>query len=291
MVDKKFTVCTGRRCVIGEGPVWNAFERRLYFTNGYGGNEICRLDPYTRRVSVRPVSRGVAAMAFDIDNRLIVSRADGVFYLRPDDSAEALYDTAEHSILFGNDMKAGPDGRIYIGTQSGKRKGVSDKIDGKLYRIDKNGDVKVLLDGLILSNGLDWSPDEKRFYHTDSDTALIREYAFDRGSGEIEYTGRSAEVPGVDGFTVNTAGDILAACWGKKHIAVIDTEKFRVAGHIETPCAIPASCGFAGDAMEFLVITSAAFGADPETDKDAGFAVMMESEYRGRAPYLFGQAR
>ncbi len=28
------------RCIIGEGPIWNDFEKRLYFTNGMGGKEI-----------------------------------------------------------------------------------------------------------------------------------------------------------------------------------------------------------------------------------------------------------
>ena len=88
---------------------------------------------------------------------------------------EALYDTSKYNILYANDMKVGPDGRIYVGTQSSKRYGVSDKIDGKLYSIDSSGEVRVLLDGLILSNGLEWSMDEKRFYHTDSDTHMIKE--------------------------------------------------------------------------------------------------------------------
>ena len=32
-----------KRCIIGEGPIWNVWEEKLYFTNGYG-NEICCLD-------------------------------------------------------------------------------------------------------------------------------------------------------------------------------------------------------------------------------------------------------
>ena len=88
-------------------------------------------------------------------------------------------------------MKAGPDGRIYVGTQSGKRAGISDEVDGKLYSIEKGGKVRVLLDGLRLSNGLDWSIDEKYFYHTDSDTNIIKEYAFDGKAGSIEFTGKT----------------------------------------------------------------------------------------------------
>ena len=138
-----------KRCTIGEGPIWNKKESCLYYTNGMG-SEICKLDIYTGDLSVRSVDVGCAAFAFDTNNRLIVSRMDGVFYLNDDNTAEPLYDTNKYDIKFCNDMKVGPDGCIYVGTQSSKRLGISSKIDGKLYRIEKNGKVDILLDGLIL---------------------------------------------------------------------------------------------------------------------------------------------
>ena len=162
-----------KRCVIGEGPIWNDFEKKLYFTNGME-NEICTLEVYSGKLEVRPVDVGVAAFAFTKDNRLIVSRCDGVFILNKDNTTEELYDASKISINLANDMKVGPDGRIYVGTQSGKRAGVSDKLDGRLYSIDNKGNVRILLDNLILSNGLEWSIDEKYFYHTDSDTIIIK---------------------------------------------------------------------------------------------------------------------
>lgn len=276
-----------KRCIIGEGPVWNVKESLLYFTNAFG-NEICMLDIYTGKLQVRPVNGGAAAMAFDKDNRLIISRADGVWYLRDDDTLEALYDTNRYQIQYGNDMKAGPDGRIYVGTQSAKRYGVSDQVDGKLYSIDPFGKVRVLLDGLILSNGLEWSMDEKRFYHTDSDTRFIKEYDFDKKTGDLSFTGRQVRVEGVDGFTIDRDDRILAACWGKSHIAVVDTVSMEVCDYIKTPVKIPASCGFAGKNMEELVVVTASYGTDIETDMDAGYTYLHRYPVGGRAPYLFG---
>lgn len=37
MKYNKANICTEKRCIIGEGPIWNSFEHRLYFTNGFGG--------------------------------------------------------------------------------------------------------------------------------------------------------------------------------------------------------------------------------------------------------------
>ena len=278
---------SNKRCIIGEAPIWNDKENVMYFTNGFG-NEICMLDIYTGELKVRPVDGGVAAIAFDKDNRLIVSRYDGVYYLKNDNTMESLYDTAKYHISYANDMKVGPDGRIYVGTQSGKRCGVSDKVDGKLYSIDSSGRVRVLLDGLILSNGLDWSMDEKRFYHTDSDTHIIKEYDFDKESGDIAFTGRQVRVDGVDGFTIDRADYILAACWGKGHIAVIDTKTMENTGYITTLAEIPASCGFVGKDLEYLAVVTASYGADLAKNPNAGFTYLYKRSERGRKPYLFG---
>lgn len=285
--DRKMKLICDKRCIIGEAPIWNEKESLMYFTNGFG-DEICMLNIYTGELRVRPVNGGAAAMAFDKDNRLIISRADGVFYLKDDNTLEALYDTEKYRILYGNDMKVGPDGRIYVGTQSGKRYGTSDKVDGKLYSIDASGNVRVLLDGLILSNGLEWSMDEKRFYHTDSDTRIIKEYDFDKESGDIVFTGRQVRVAGVDGFTIDREDKILAACWGKGHIAVIDTKSMEITGYMETPARIPASCGFVGDDMDYLAVVTASYGADIEKDPNAGFAFVYQNGMCGRKPYLFG---
>ena len=168
-------------------------------------------------------------------------------------------------------------------------KGISEDIDGKLYSIDKNGNVRILLDGLRLSNGMEWSLDEKLFYHTDSDTGIIREYFFDKGSGDISYSGREVSVPGVDGFTIGNDGCLYVGCWGRGHVAVVDTKTLTVKSHIEIPALIPTSCGFMGEGVDMLAITTADYGSDLEKDPNAGFTVIQKMEVCGRKPYRFGK--
>ena len=78
---------------------------------------------------------------------------------------------------------------------------MSDKTDGKLYSIDKHGNVRVLLDGLILSNGLDWSADGKYFYHTDSGTKLDEwmpgEILYDNAVNNAKLAMRTSEIVGI----------------------------------------------------------------------------------------------
>ena len=181
----QFEILSSKRCKLGEGPIWNVREQRLYCTNGYGANELCIYDVVTDKLTVRKLPFGVAAYAFDTQGRLIISHAEGVHILNDDDTLTPIYDNNLYKIDFANDMKVGPDGAIYVGTQSRKRKKISDDIDGKLYRISTEGEVDILLDGLLLSNGMEWSIDETKFYHTDSGTQIIKEYFFDPNTAEL----------------------------------------------------------------------------------------------------------
>ena len=286
-VSEVYTV-RQNKCVIGESPIWNEFDKKLYFVNSMGPNEICTYDPNTQRISARAYSEGTAAIAFSKDGRMLVSRPSGAYYLNADGSTSPLYDAGQHNLRYCNDSKVGPDGRFYVGTQSEKRLGISDKTNGRLYSIDKNGNVRLLLDGMRLSNGMEWSLDEKFFYHTDSDTHIIKEYAFDAQSGDIEFTGREVKVQNVDGFTINKDGQLLAACWGLGHIALIDTKQLTVKDLIPLPVTIPASCGFFGENMDTLAVTTASFGANTDKDPDTGYLCYLKTNSGGRKPYLFG---
>lgn len=273
------------RCIIGEGPIWNAKEQKLYFTNGMG-NEICAYDFCLDKVSCRSLPFGVAAFAFDKKNNLIVSHSKGVHILNSDNTLSQIYDNSKYQIQYANDMKVGPDGAIYVGTQSSKRRGVSDKVDGKLYRISPNGEVEILLDGLMLSNGMEWSLDERKFYHTDSDTGIIKEYDFDK-FGKITFTGRQVLVPRVDGFTIGNDECLYVGCWGLGHVAVVETRKLEIIDYIKIPTDIPTSCGFCGENMDFLAITTASLNVDIQADENAGFTILKKMDIRGRKPYIY----
>ncbi len=280
-------VVFNQRCIIGEGPIWCEFDNKLYHVNGLA-QEICCIDIKTNENTVRKLDFVVPAIGFSKKGEMLISCFDGAFILNDDNTRTPLYDQEKFEIKYGNDAKVGPDGRFYIGTQSSKYFGVSDEVDGKLYSIDKNGEVKILLDKLVVSNGFDWSMDEKRFYHTDSATKIIKEYYFDKEKGEIAFTGRQVSVPGVDGFTIDQNDFLFVACWGEGHIAVVDTLDMKIKEYIDIPAKIPASCCFVGKDMNQLAIVTATYGADLQKDKNAGYTFICEADTKGRKPYLFG---
>lgn len=60
------------RCIIGEGPVWNEFNNKLYHVNGFGANEICSIDLKTKEIVIRKLDFGVSAMAFTKKGEMIM---------------------------------------------------------------------------------------------------------------------------------------------------------------------------------------------------------------------------
>jgi sugar lactone lactonase YvrE len=280
-------VISTQRCIIGESPIWDEYSRKLYQVDGFGKKILC-IDISSKEIAIKNVDFTPAAIAFTKKHEILVSCLDGAFILNDDGKKTPIYDISKHSIKYGNDAKVGPDGRFYVGTQSSKYFGASDEVDGKLYSIDADGKVKVLLDGLLLSNGFDWSVDEKRFYHTDSGTRIIKEYKFDRENGSISETGRQLKVDGIDGFTIDHNDCLYIACWGLGHIAVVDTKTMEIIDYIKVPTVAPASCAFAGKNMDKLAIVTASFQVDETKDNLAGFTFIYDAKTYGRKPYLFG---
>lgn len=275
-----------KRCIIGEGPIWNEREQALYFTNGFQ-KEVCIYNFMTEQMHIRTLPFGASAIAFEEQGNLILSHAGGVHILTNDDTLIPLYDPEKYAIKRASDMKIGPDGAIYVGTISEKFLGISEKLDGKLYRISQDGKVDILLDGLSLSNGLEWSMDETKFYHADTGKAEIKEYYFDKATGEIKFSGRKVCIEGADGLTIGRDNCLYVSCAWKKYVAVVDCATLSIVSYISPPKTFPMSCCFCGENMDVLAVTTASDTADLEKDENAGFTVLAKQNINGRKPYLF----
>lgn len=140
---------------------------------------------------------------------------------------------------------------------------------GALYCLETDGQVRRVLEGVSLSNGLDWSPDGGTFYYVDSRSGGIDAFAFDVSTGELTNRRRIVElefppeVGFVDGMCVDTDGGLWVAVWGAGEV-----RRYSPAGELDTtirlPVRQPTSCIFAGKALDVLVITTARRGLPAE---------------------------
>jgi sugar lactone lactonase YvrE len=175
-----------------------------------------------------------------------------------------------------NDGKVGPDGRLYLGT-------FSRDYTAAFYRMESNGTLTELFDGVGNSNGLDWSPDGKTFYYNDTPTGRTDAFDFDVNTGTLSARREVFHYSGgnPDGMTIDCEGNLWTAVWGSNTVVCVDPVKGKVLRKIELPVSQIACCAFAGDDMKTLVITTAAHGMQLKDEPLAGSVFAMQMDVAG----------
>src|SRR6266404_3066716 len=162
-----------------EGPVWDA-RRELYFSDVIGGG-VHLLDRVDTVSLVVPRRRGIGGMALHVSGGLVVGGRDiAVVGLRAgvaDGTTRVLLslDAIPGATGF-NDLTTDQAGRIYVGSLAYRVFGGEEPKPGYLHVIDLDGKMRTLSDGILLTNGLGFSPDGKLLYHSDARAALVRVY-------------------------------------------------------------------------------------------------------------------
>src|SRR5689334_9321150 len=119
--------------------------------------------------ALRPRSAGGAVIA--VERGFVLEDADG--------SLTALPPVWSDPGVRMNEGGCDPDGRFWCGSMAyDQRPGAA-----ALYRLDPDGSVRRVLEGVTVSNGLDWSPDGSLAYYDDTATHRGDVFDYDRGSG------------------------------------------------------------------------------------------------------------
>ena len=240
---------------LGEGPFWDAATRRLHWVDILAP-ALLSGDPVTGERSSRPMPEliGVA-----------IPKDTGGFVCATETGIKTISDTGEIAVLAEpeadrpgnrfNDGKCDSRGRLWVGslainTEPGR---------GRLWRIDADGAATLMEDGLHISNGLGWSPDDKTFYFTDG-PRTIWAYDFDVEAGTISNRRPFVEFgPGdgvPDGLTVDADGHVWVAIWDGWAVRRY-TPEGRVERTISLPVPRPTSCTFGGPNLDRLFVTTA----------------------------------
>jgi sugar lactone lactonase YvrE len=249
--------------LLGEGPVWDVEEGRLYWVDGTGRRvnkpSIWRMDPKTGKVENWRVDHDVGALALRRNGGAVLALDDG-FYFFDFGTGKldliALVD-AEQPRSRLNDGKCDRRGRFYAG-------GMDDKEELKicgLYRLDPDLKVTQIDKGIICSNGPCWSPDNKTFYFADTFQGEYWAYDFDIETGSVSnkrlFASFKDDAGVADGSTIDEEGCV----WNAQ---VIGGELVRYApdGSVERRIGMPVknvtSLMFGGDRLDELYCTSMA---------------------------------
>jgi sugar lactone lactonase YvrE len=189
-----------------------------------------------------------------------------------------------------NDGTVGPDGRFYAGSFNQKD---LDAPDGCLYRVDCDGKTVVIDTGLVLPNGMAFSPDGATLYLTEMWARRIVAYNFDPGAGTVSGRRTLVTVPVSegypDGLIVDEQGFLWSGHWQGFRVTRYDPDGGKVL-HIDVPVPTATCMAFGGPDLGQLYITTAKKGLTPEqlaAYPEAGDLFWVRPGVRGREEHQF----
>lgn len=242
-----------------EGPVWD--ERGFLYVSDEEQNKIFKVFGGGRKEEV--ISLGDPdGNTYDRQGNLIdcASVLRAIISVTPDGKYTILADKFEGKKFNSpNDVIVGPDGALYftdptLDLPKGEKQEV---LFQGVYRLDRNGGVRLLTNELTQPNGLAFSPDGKHLYVDDSKQRNIRVYDVNPDesldNGRIFGAEPGAKGEGVpDGMRVDQAGNLYVT--GPKGIWIWDSEGHHL-GTIEMP-EQPANLNWGDSDYGTLYITA-----------------------------------
>ncbi|MGW1542112.1 SMP-30/gluconolactonase/LRE family protein [Streptomyces sp. NPDC002309] len=275
------------RLELGEGIRWT--DRGIVLVDILAGRLLTAAgspaDPL-REVARLPVPLGAVAPVAGAPGSWMAAAGTGICLLAPDGSTRWLAQPeadADRPMRM-NDGTADPFGRFWAGSMAYD----ADEGRGSLYRVDEDGTVTRVLDGITVPNGPAFTADGEVMYLADSARGVIRRHSVDPATGGLG----SAEVfvtvadGSPDGMAVDAEGAVWVAVWGTGTV-----RRYLPDGRLDRTLRLPARQP-AGVCLErdLLHITTARVGlAAPGPLDGAVFTARVDvpgrpaDEYRHRA--------
>ncbi len=278
-------------CDLGENPLWHPLERRLYWTDITRGR-LYRYDPATGRHEQCYQGETVGGFTIQADGSLLLFMQRGRIAIWRGGELENVLDEipADREGRF-NDVIADPAGRVFCGTVSLPVVGAR---PGRLYRLDTDGSLHLVLDGVTVSNGMGFTPDRRKMYYTDTRPRHIYRFDYDEATGALANQRLWLQVPegqgGPDGMTVDAEGHVWSAHWGGGALYRYSPEGVEEL-RIPFPALKVSSASFGGPDLDELYVTTALSGGDRSVEgPGAGALFRLRPGVRG-LPKFFSRVK
>jgi sugar lactone lactonase YvrE len=278
------------RALLGEGPLWDQEDRCLYWVD-IKGSAVHRFDPATGRDTRWSTPEPVGSLARRARGGLVVALRSGFHAFDLDTGAAeplAKPELDRPGNRF-NDGKPDRRGRFWAGSMCDSAAAPT----GALYRLDTDGSCRRMVDGIVISNALCWSPDGRTMYHGDTARRIVWAWDSDPERGEIEnrrvFVTLSADEGSPDGATVDADGFVWLAHWDGWQLTRHDPTG-RTERVIRLPVQRPTCPAFGGPDLDVLYVTSASSGLSRwsrATQPWAGGILALDPGVRGLAEARF----
>lgn len=267
---------------LGEGPLWDVEEQRLYWIDSSAA-EIWSCKEDGSDVKLYYVPSHIGSMALREKGGAVLALANG-FNLYDFETSKLTHigdpeaDEPENRM---NDGKVDRRGRFVAGYMAydhdrfDANRGQRPVPNSSLYRLDPDLTITRLDSGIKCSNGPCWSPDDTKFYFSDSYKNIMYVYDYNIEDGNVSNRRpfiSTLDYPGTfDGSTVDAEGYIWNAhVFGGKII------RYAPDGTIDREIPFPVrnltSVMFGGKDLDTLYATSMGrpINGVPQREEDAG---------------------
>jgi len=281
------------RNATGECPVWQVAEQALYWVD-IPAQRLHRWSPTGALDSWRAPEM-LACIAAREKGGWLAGLESGLFTLQPAASGEL---SGERRVALDhaqpwmrcNDGRCDRQGRFLVGTMvQDMAQGIA---AGRLYSHTAGEGARLLLDDLIVPNGLALSPDGRTLYLSDSHPSrqLIWAFDYDPDSGTPSNRRLFVDMNAHPGRPDGAAVDVDGCYWICGNDAGL-IHRFTPDGRLDRSLAVPvkkpAMCAFGGRHLDTLFITSIRPGGDLTDQPLAGGLFALDPGVQGLAEPVF----
>ncbi|MBN9333110.1 SMP-30/gluconolactonase/LRE family protein [Devosia sp.] len=242
---------------VGESPVWDASTGRLLWCDIPAGT-IHALDSDGKR-RAWSFDEPVPSFGLAQGGKLVVALRNDVVLFDPESGRRDRIAHIEHAkpSMRLNDGKVGPDGAFWVGSMDASSEG---RPAAKLYRVDPTGEVRVIAEGIAISNGLAWNAESTLLYHSDSRGSMwLDSWDFDRTTGAVNNRRRLRDNDEASGRPDGGACDMAGTYWSAGPSAS-RINRFSASGDllgwVDVPLKFPTMPCFGGPDLRTIYVTS-----------------------------------
>lgn len=277
---------------LGEGCVWSPVENLLIWVD-INGQAVHRFDHHTGQpvglwrypdMVGNAVPRAVGGLALGLGPSVALTDQAGAI-----ETVIELPGEPESNRT--NDGAVDPRGRLFQGTMSHAEPGAP---VASLYRVDGDCTARRVLSGVMISNGIGWSPDQSTMYYIDTLTFRVDRFDYDPDSGEIEgrrpFVTFDGSAGGPDGMTVDADGCLWVAMFGGYRVQRFSPDGEQLEEVITPGSPQATCCCFGGPDLDTLYITTGRepiAGVSTEGEPNAGALFAADVDAVGQPTNLF----
>ncbi|XP_075226679.1 regucalcin-like [Lycorma delicatula] len=275
---------------LGKGPVWDSASERLYFVDMFQGN-VHSYTPTNQNVHSALVGSGTSqplAIIVPVEGEketFIISMKNDLARIKWDGE---LNKTSEPKVFQSleprdntnriNNGKVDPKGRLWAGTTGRKLPPAEGAPEDELtfeqgvaglYLLKDCRAFNKVLNGVSVSNGLEWSSDNKKFFYADSAKRVLEVFDYCHDAGKIcnpkpIFDLKENNIKGVlDGMTLSCCGHLYIANYLGGSVLVIDPNTAQLINTIPIPAKEVTSVCWGGPQNDILFVTTGCSEPDP----------------------------